>query len=104
MIVYFACDMSRLCFQIFASNDRITSQAEKVRRNRLEKLHLKTSMQCQLFASENALMRKRLLDLENKLKVSTIVILQLFASKMYSSAASEMCVSFNFSALLNLIS
>ena len=46
-------------------------QTEKTKRNHLEKLHLKTSMQCQMFASENAVMRKKILELEMRLKVST---------------------------------
>ena len=44
-------------------------QSEKVKRSHLEKLHLKTSMQCQLFASENLMMRNKIIELENRLKV-----------------------------------
>ncbi|XP_063677285.1 E3 ubiquitin-protein ligase RFWD3-like [Bolinopsis microptera] len=45
-------------------------ETEKTKRNHLEKLHLKTSMQCQMFASENSFMKKTIMELENRLKAS----------------------------------
>ena len=65
-------------------------QTEKTKRNHLEKLHLKTSMQCQMFASENAVMRKKIMELEMRLKVSyfpsNLIWLTNFVGFVYATA------------------